>query len=74
MGHPALFRELCAALELDKKTCKVLNQIVTDLNLDMPAMVFIDPAILREGINLPKSADSVELLRELYYKWFGGAI
>ena len=73
-GHPALFRELCQYHELDKKTCKVLNHIVSEMNLEMPAMIFVDPGILREGIKLPKVADSVELLRELYYKWFGGAV
>ena len=73
-GHPVLFKELCAHLELDKKACKVLNQIVSKLNLDKPAMIFVDPAILRSGAKLPEVADSIELLRELYYKWFGGAI
>jgi len=73
-GHPALFRDLCTNLELDKKTCKVLNQIITKLNLDIPTMIFVDPSILRAGIKLPEVADSVELIRELNYKWFGGAI
>lgn len=73
-GHPALFRELCQQHELDKKTCKVLHQIVSDMNLEMPAMVFVDPSILRSGVKLPDMADSVEMLRDLYYKWFGGSI
>ena len=73
-GHPALYRDLCRHLELDSKTCKVLNQIVSELNLEMPAMIFIDPAVLRRGAGIPAVAESVELLRELYYKWFGGAI
>jgi hypothetical protein len=74
VGHPALFRDLCIHLELDKKTCKALNQIVTELNLEMPAMVFIDPSLLRAGIKLPGVTDSVEMIRELYYRWFGGAV
>lgn len=73
-GHPALFRDLCRHLELDKKTCKFLTQITTDLNLENPAMIFVDPAILREGVKLPDVADSVESIRELYFKWFGGAV
>ena len=73
-GHPFLFRELCKYHELDKKTCRVLNQIVTELNLEMPAMIFIDPSILRAGVRIPEVAESVEMLRELYYKWFRGAI
>jgi len=73
-GHPVLFKELCMHLELDKKVCKVLNLIVSKLNPEKPAMVFVDPTILRSGVKLPEVADSVELLRELYYKWFGGAI
>lgn len=74
VGYPALFRALCRHLELDKKTCKLLTQITTELNLENPAMIFVDPAILREGVNLPDVADSVELIRELYFRWFGGAI
>jgi hypothetical protein len=74
VGHPVLFRELCTNLELDKKTSKVLNQIASKLNPEMPAMIFVDPTIMRKGVKLPEVADSVELLRELYYKWFGGAI
>lgn len=74
VGHPALYRELCNQLELDKKTCKVLNQIVAKLNPEKPAMIFVDPTILRAGVKIPEVADSVEMLRELYYKWFGGAI
>ena len=73
-GHPALYRDLCRYHDLDKKTCKVLNQIVTDLNIEKPAMIFIDPSILRSGAKLPAVADSVEMIRELYYRWFGGAI
>jgi hypothetical protein len=37
-------------------------------------MIFVDPAVLREGVKLPGVAESVELIRELYFKWFGGAI
>jgi hypothetical protein len=74
VGHPALFRALCTHHELDKKTCKVLTQIVTELKLEKPAMIFVDPAILRAGVKIPEAAESVEMLRELYYKWFGGAI
>ena len=74
VGHPALFRELCSQLELDKKTSKVLNQIASKINPEMPAMIFVDPLVLRKGVKLPEVADSVELLRELYFKWFGGAI
>jgi hypothetical protein len=74
VGHPALFRDLCRHLELDKKTCKVLTQITTDLNLEKPAMIFVDPSALREGVKLPSVTESVELIRELYFKWFGGAI
>ncbi len=74
VGHPVLYRELCRHLELDGKTRKVLNQIVSDLALEMPAMIFIDPSILRDGAKLPAVAESVEMLRELYFKWFGGAI
>ena len=73
-GHPALFQSLCTHLELDKKTRKVLNQIVSELNLEVPSMIFVDPSILRAGIKLPVVADSTELIRELYYKWFGGAV
>jgi len=73
-GHPALFRDLCTNLELDKKTCKILNQIVTKLNLDKPAMIFVDPSVLRAGVKFPEMAESVDLIRELHYKWFGGAI
>jgi hypothetical protein len=73
-GHPALFREICTQLELDKKTGKILNQIATKINQEMPTMIFVDPNILRKGAQLPEAADSVELLRELYYKWFGGSI
>ena len=74
VGHPALFREICTNLELDKKTCKVLSQITAKISQEIPAMIFIDPTILRKGVKLPEVAESVELLRELYYKWFGGAI
>lgn len=74
VGHAALFRHLCKHLELDKKTCRLLNQIVSELNLEKPAMIFVDPAILREGIKLDSMIDSVETLRELYFRWFGGAI
>ncbi|MCL2117197.1 MAG: hypothetical protein FWH27_02095 [Planctomycetaceae bacterium] len=73
-GHPALFRELCRQHDLDKKTRKVLSQIVSELNLEMPAMIFVDPSILRAGVRMPEVAESAELLRELYEKWFGGAV
>jgi len=73
-GHPALFQELCKYHDLDKKTCKVLNHIVAELKLEKPGMIFIDPSILRAGIKIPDMAESVEMLRELYYRWFGGAI
>jgi hypothetical protein len=59
---------------LDKKTSKILNQIAAKINPEIPAMVFVDPNILRHGVKLPEVTDSVELLRELFYKWFGGAI
>ena len=74
VGHPVLFRELCTQLELDKKTSKVLSHITSKLNPEMPAMIFVDPTILRKGAKLPEVAESLELLRELFYKWFGGAI
>jgi hypothetical protein len=74
VGHPSLYKELCSHLELDKKTCKVLNQIITKQKKKKPAMIFVDPAILRSGVKFPEVQDSAELLRELYYKWFGGAI
>jgi len=74
VGHPVLFREFCTSLELDKKTVKVLNQITAKICPEMPAMIFVDPTIMRKGVKLPEVADSVELLREMYYKWFGGAI
>ena len=74
VGHPVLFREFCTTLELDKKTVKILSQITSKFSSEMPAMIFIDPTIIRKGVKLPEVADSVELLRELYYKWFGGAI
>ena len=37
-------------------------------------MIFVDPSALREGVKLPSVTESVELIRELYFKWFGGAI
>ena len=74
VGHPVLFREFCRSLELDKKTVKVLSQISSKICPEMPAMLFIDPTVMRKGVKLPEVADSVEILRELYYKWFGGAI
>ena len=73
-GHPALFRDLCRELDLDKKICKVLTQITTEMNLEKSAMIFVDPSVLREGVKLPGVADSVELIRALYFRWFGGAI
>jgi len=73
-GPAALFRELCNIHDLDKKTVKLLTQITTELNLEQPAMVFIDPTVLRKGVTLPSVNDSVTQIRELYYRWFGGAI
>jgi len=74
VGHPVLFREICTNLELDRKTVKVLSYITAKISPEMPAMIFVDPSILRKGAKLPEVAESVELLRELYYKWFGGGI
>ena len=77
VGHVALFRQLCKNLELNKKTCRILNQIVTELQIENPAMIFVDPSIIREGIKLPFVADEeedTEMLREIYFRWFGGAI
>ena len=74
VGHPALYRALCNQLELDKKTCKVLSNIVSKFSPEKPAMIFVDPTIMRAGVKIPEVVDSVEMLRELYYKWFGGAI
>jgi hypothetical protein len=73
-GHPRLFQDLCQIHELDKKTVKLLLQIVQKLNMEQPSMIFANPDILRKSIMLPSIADSAETIRELYYRWFGGAI
>jgi len=73
-GPAALFRDLCQVHDLDKKTVKFLTQITTELNLEQPAMIFIDPTVLRKGVTLSSVGDSVVQIRELYYRWFGGAI
>ena len=74
IGHSALFRDLCQVHELDKKTTKLLTQITLELVPEQQGMVFIDPEILKKAVGMSEYADSVELIRELYYKWFGGAI
>lgn len=74
VGHPALFRDLCQVHELDKKTTKLLTLITNELVPDQPGLVFIDPEILKKAVGMPEHADSTDLIRELYYKWFGGAI
>ena len=74
VGHPALFSDLCRHHALNRKTRKALNQIISELNLEKPAMIFVDPTILQEGINNCKMPESVEMLQELYGKWFGSGI
>ena len=74
VGHPVLFRDLCQVHELDKKTTKLLTQITQELIPEQQGMVFIDPEILKKAVGMSEYADSVDLIRELYYKWFGGAI
>jgi len=73
-GHIALFNDLCHIHELDKKTTKLLTQIVQELDLEKSAMIFADPDILKQAVLMPMFSDSMEKLQELYYRWFGGVI
>ncbi|MDR1382822.1 MAG: hypothetical protein LBJ67_03095 [Planctomycetaceae bacterium] len=71
-NHFALFYELCNNHKLDKKTKKLLFQIVNELGIASPGMIFIDPSILANALSLPSMADSVSTIRDLFYTWFGG--
>jgi hypothetical protein len=72
-GHFALFRELCKTHKFDKKTKKLLFQIVNELGMECPAMIFIDPSVLCKAMSLPCLSDSANMIRDLFYTWFDGA-
>jgi hypothetical protein len=69
-GHAALFRDLCQYHQLNKTTKLLLLQIVKELGIERPAMIFIDPAILTKAMSLPSMADSVNAIQELFYTCF----
>ncbi|MDR1493445.1 MAG: hypothetical protein LBT05_12090 [Planctomycetaceae bacterium] len=72
-GRHALFRELCNHHKLDKKTKKLLLQIINELGVESPAMIFIDPQVLANAMSLPGIAHSVGAIRDLFYTWFDGS-
>ncbi len=71
-GHKHLYAELVRFHELDRKTKLLLKEIIQKFDVQRPAELFVDPAILLKAIKSPAFAESVDDLQELYKSWFGG--
>lgn len=64
----SLFRDLCAAHELNRKERALLEALVERKNLEHPAVAFVVPALLREmqTESGPEAADYARLARKLF--------
>lgn len=72
-GHKALFTELCKLHNLDKDKIvrPLLERIITAYNVEKPAVIFYDPAVMKQAIADPQFAKEKDTLRELCYRWYG---
>jgi hypothetical protein len=67
-----LFRELCQAHGLSAAQRRLLEWLVADRELMLPALVFLDPILLESAIGHGESPGVRKRLTELRTKFFGG--
>ncbi|MDR0870502.1 MAG: hypothetical protein LBN39_06880 [Planctomycetaceae bacterium] len=70
-GHQPLFSDLCRFHNIDKKTRQLLKDVTDKLQLERPAELFVEPALLQKAMNSPEFSNSTEDLQALYKAWFG---